>query len=206
MGFLGGLFGGGGGGGNVAPYKAVDAPDFTDIPTSGYGGMGYNIPANPLGMGSTIAGKGLAPPNWMTGAFAAPWWGQQAPNVGAAMLQQLDPQAYARLGQPSQQNTNPLGDLEQFKAWQKAVNKLTPKTTFSFGDNQGGMGYGFPSVSRTSVTPQNSYSDYLNALAAQQMNTSDWQLAQRSKGNMGNNLALGFDPRMVGVSALYKVQ
>lgn len=59
-----------------------------EIPTTGYGGMGYNLPANPAAMGTPATGQGNGAPDWMSGFFDAPWWGQQAPNIGAAMLQE----------------------------------------------------------------------------------------------------------------------
>jgi hypothetical protein len=52
-----------------------------------------------MGMGSPSTGQGLAPPDWMRGPFAMPSWGQQAPNVGAAMLQQHGGGGYPGGGQ-----------------------------------------------------------------------------------------------------------
>jgi hypothetical protein len=53
-----------------------------------------------MAMGTPQTGMGLQAPGWATGDWAMPWWGQQAPNVGAAMLQQQNPQAFAQMQAP----------------------------------------------------------------------------------------------------------
>jgi hypothetical protein len=80
----------------AAQQQAIEMsrPKPVDLQTSGWGGMGVNAPANPMQMGSVAAGQGLGPPAWAKGDWEMPWWGQQAPNVGAAMMQQQNPQAY----------------------------------------------------------------------------------------------------------------
>jgi hypothetical protein len=79
---------------------AMAKPSPVQLQTSGYGGMGINLPQNPQQMGTAATGIGTQAPSWMQGDWAAPWWGQQAPNVGAAMMQQQDPAAYAaQMGQ-----------------------------------------------------------------------------------------------------------
>jgi hypothetical protein len=55
---------------------------------SAWNGLGYTVPTNNV---TTQA------PSWMQGQWAAPWWGQAAPNTGLAILQQADPAAYQRL-------------------------------------------------------------------------------------------------------------
>jgi hypothetical protein len=51
-------------------------------------------------MGSPSTGMGAGPPDWAKGAWAMPWWGQQAPNTGAAMMQQQGMGGYPGQGQP----------------------------------------------------------------------------------------------------------
>lgn len=81
---------GGGGGGGM-----MDVPR-NNLPTN-FGGTGPVLPRNPGQMGSPATGQGTTAPDWMSGWFAAPWWGQPAPNVGATLLQRQDPRAYAQM-------------------------------------------------------------------------------------------------------------
>jgi hypothetical protein len=72
-------------------------PPQTQLNNTGWGGMGPTIPQNPMQMGTPQTGVGTGAPAWAQGDFAMPWWGQQAPNVGAAMLQQQDPSGYQNM-------------------------------------------------------------------------------------------------------------
>jgi hypothetical protein len=74
--------------------------------------------------------------------WGAPWWGQQAPNVGAAMMQQQDPEAYARMqamqyGQPAPPPPPPpqRNPYQQFQPQQEY-----PSGREYWGDNYGGFG------------------------------------------------------------------
>jgi hypothetical protein len=68
----------------------------------------------------------------MQGAFAAPWWGKAAPNTGLAILQQSDPDAYARLTQPQQKQ----GPSEEELAYQRWLQQQQQMQQQSFGLNQ----------------------------------------------------------------------
>jgi len=74
----------------AAQQKAIEMsrPEQIQLQTSGYGGMGINMPKNAMGMGTPETGTGVTPPSWAQGDWAMPWWGKQAPNVGAAIMQQ----------------------------------------------------------------------------------------------------------------------
>jgi hypothetical protein len=105
-----------------------------------------------MSMGTEATGKGLAPPSWMQGdVWGAPWWGQQAPNVGAAMLQQQDPEAYARL-QAMQKPPEPQAPQEpQSDPYMDFLKRFNEQSRFGqqqdypsgreyWGDNYGGFG------------------------------------------------------------------
>ncbi len=81
----GGGGGGGGGGGQMpAPAPAAPPPPPVELQTTGYGGMGHTqIPQT-----FTAQGK----PEWMTGHFAAPWWGKDAATGAALNQAALQPQ------------------------------------------------------------------------------------------------------------------
>lgn len=81
---------------------AASRPKEVQLQTTGWGGMGVNAPKDPMSMGTAVTGQGLQAPSWAQGDWAMPWWGQQAPNVGAAMLQQQDPAAWAQMTQGPQ--------------------------------------------------------------------------------------------------------
>jgi hypothetical protein len=71
-----------------APTPApLQKPPDVNLTTTGYGNMGYQTPQNPQAMGSAQTGQGTNAPAWMSGNFAAPWWGQAAPDVGHSILQ-----------------------------------------------------------------------------------------------------------------------
>jgi hypothetical protein len=114
-------------------------PTPVNLQTQGWGGMGYNMPANPMAMGSPATGQGLAAPNWATGDWAMPWWGQQAPNVGAAMMQQQNPQAYAQMQAP------PPAPAPAPAAAQAPVRPQMSRRRFGKGpmsaDNDGRLGF-----------------------------------------------------------------
>ena len=84
-------------------------PKDVQLQTTGWGGMGVNAPANPMQMGTAVTGQGLQAPSWAQGDWAMPWWGQQAPNVGAAMMQAAQQGPYAPQPQaPAQAQQGPL--------------------------------------------------------------------------------------------------
>lgn len=161
MGLLSSLFGGSSKKSTSTAYTPVSAPAFPDISTTGYGGMGYNTPDNPMSMGSVSTGQGLTAPSWMNNWFSMPEWGQQAPNVGAAILQQQDPEAYGLLKQPAQQQQDQGTSLDSllqgYNDWSR---QMRPLSTFSFGSNYdtGGL----PSVTKTPY--DTSFSNYLQYL------------------------------------------
>lgn len=117
----------------AAQQQAIEMsrPKPINLQTEGYGGMGINLPANPMGMGTKVTGQGLNAPGWMQGDWAMPAWGQQAPNVGAAMMQQAQmgqyaPQASAPGGGKGKagklsRSTNPGSPTGEFSPWAQAI-------------------------------------------------------------------------------------
>jgi hypothetical protein len=120
----GGKSGGGDAQQQLAAQQAAMAaakPNQIPLKTTGWGGMGYNLPANPMQMGTPETGQGLTPPGWAQNDWSMDWWGKQAPNVGAAMLQQqgwgpyAQPQPGAGTGTGTGTGTTkPLSPWEQF--------------------------------------------------------------------------------------------
>jgi heterogeneous nuclear ribonucleoprotein A1/A3 len=94
---------GGGMGGGMGPMAGT--PAHGQMPPGGgkaaggmRPGMGSGMPpgmGGQMGSGMPAFPTGLPAPR--TGSWNMPWWGQQAPNVGAAMLQQQNPEAYAAM-------------------------------------------------------------------------------------------------------------
>lgn len=82
----------------AAQQQAIEnsRPKPVELNTTGWGGMGPNLPKDPMNMGTAVTGQGVTAPGWAQGDWAMPWWGQQAPNVGAAMMQQAGQGQYAK--------------------------------------------------------------------------------------------------------------
>ena len=110
-------------------------PPQTQLNTTGWGGMGPNMPQNPMQMGSHQTGIGTGAPAWAQGDFAMPWWGQQAPNTGAAMMQQQDPVGYG--------NQSRMGLAPD-----------TPPQQGSLAAQFSGHSFGGPGGGRTPQSPQ----------------------------------------------------
>lgn len=81
------------------------------LPEGPFSGLGFNLPANPGQMGTPATGQGLTPPAWAAqgSPFAMDWWGQQAPNVGAALLQQEKWGPWAPASAPGTDGTGGTG-------------------------------------------------------------------------------------------------
>ena len=108
----GGKGGSSGGGGSTSTTNIKQSkPSPVVLPTSpwegggNWQGLGFSMPSNPATMGTPATGQGLTPPAWAAqgSPFAMDWWGKQAPNVGAALLQQQG------FGQYAPQTTTPPG-------------------------------------------------------------------------------------------------
>ncbi len=106
----------GGGGGNK---KIKDVPK-TVFDTTSWGGMGYNYPEDPLSMGTPGTGQGLQQPAWANTPWfdMSGWWGQQAPNVGMALMQQQGQGPYAQA--PQQPAVDPAAIAAALAARQSA--------------------------------------------------------------------------------------
>lgn len=137
----------------ITQVQAVPPPE-VNLQTSGWGGMGYNLPASPWAFGSPQTGVGVYPPGWMQGHFAAPWWGQQAPMVGATLAQQQNPAAYA---QSLSQAPVPVQPVSSPQVASEAQRELTPQEKLDLVLRNGG-----------------NFNDWRSAYGVSPVDTRDW--------------------------------
>jgi hypothetical protein len=137
----------------AAQQQAIEMarPKDVQLQTTGWGGMGPNIPANAMGMGTAVTGQGVTAPGWATGDWAMPWWGQQAPNVGAAMMQQAKqaapqpPSAAPAQGGGQQQQGDPR--LQEFMQ-RRRFGKGSGIGGGMVADNEGRLGWSLAAPSQ----------------------------------------------------------
>lgn len=103
----------------------------------GFAGTGPTMPmGNPQTLGRAATGNGLAAPEWATNWFAMPWWGQPAPNVGAAIMQQMNPEYYRNLRR-IQNKRAPTG---RGKKKRRQRERQRDRGAYPNPDNAGGYG------------------------------------------------------------------